>query len=301
MTLDAKQLRHLRAVIDNKSFARAAEVLRVSQPALSRSIAKLEKQVGARLLVRGRHGAEPTAFGQALGSRSSVIDAELRQAAQDIQRLKTAKAGQLVIGSSMVPSAHVVPQSVAALKLERPGLAVKVVEYFESDLLMAVQLGDIDLMLGPTHSAIPGDDLVEQSLFSTSVAVITRRGHRLARRKRLQMTDLVSESWVGAITPTSLRRFVELLTKNAGIPPLQSTIQTDSLHLLKTLVTRTDHFTLLPREMVESDVRAGVLDATPLDAPGNDWPHGYRLHADRMRDPTVRAFINQLRRTCANL
>ena len=301
MKLDAKQLRHLRAVIENKTFARAAEVLGVSQPALSRSIANLEKLIGARLLVRGRHGAEPTAFGQALSSRSSVIDAELRQATQDIQRLKTAKAGQLVLGSSMVPSARVVPRAVAALQIERPGLSVKIVEYFESDLLMAVQLGDIDLMLGPTYKAIPGDDLVEQSLFSTSVAVMTRKGHRLARRKRLQMSDLVDESWVGAITATSLRRFVETLTKNAGIPALKTTLHTDSLHLLKMLVAQTDHFTLLPLEVAESEVRAGLLDATPLDAPGNDWPHGYRLHADKMRDPLVRAFISQLRRTCAEL
>ena len=302
MIVDPKQLRYLRAVIEQKSFARAAELLGISQPALSRSIANLEAQVGVTVLVRGRHGATPTAFGQALAARSAVIDSELRQAEQDMQRLKSARAGHLVVGSTMVPAAHAVPQAVASLKRERPGLVVKIVEQFENDLLMSVQLGDIDLMVGPTDpGANAAEDLIEQTLFDTSVAVITRRGHRLARRRRLEMHDLRNEHWVGPITSTSLHRYVDMLVKRAGMHALKTAVQTDSLHQLKMLIARSDFYALLPPEMIDSEIKSGLLEATPLRAEGNEWPHGYRLQADRARDPSVRDFLVHLKRACAGM
>lgn len=299
MRIDPKQLRYLRAIIEHRTFARAAEVLGLSQPALSRSISELERETGTRLLDRGRQGATPTVFGQALAARSVAIDAELRHAQEDVDRLKSAKAGQIVIGTTMVPSASVTPRAVSALVRERPGLVVKVVEYFEYDLLMAVRLGDVDLMIGPTYKTAQPDDLVEQPLFHSSVAVITRKSHRLARRRRLRIADLVHENWVGTITATSLQRYVDTLIGNAGVPPLRKTLQSDALPVLKALVANTDHFALLPPEVVSSDIAAGILQATPLDAVGNIWPHGYRLHPDKMQDPSIRAFIGHLTRVCA--
>lgn len=301
MHIDPKQLRYLRAIIEHKTFARAAGVLGVSQPALSRSISELEREIGARLLDRGRHGATATVFGQALAARSNAIDAELRQAQEDVERLKTAKAGQIVIGTTMVPSALVTPRAVASLARERPGLVMKVVEYFEYDLLMAVQLGDVDMMIGPIYKNAPPEGLVEQTLFQSSVAVITRRRHRLARRRRLRIADLAGEDWVGAITATSLQRYVDMLIANAGISPLRKTLQSDALPVVKALVAQTDHFALLPPEVVRSEIAAGILHATPLDAVGNVWPHGYRLHAERTQDPSIRAFIAHLTRICADL
>ena len=80
MRIDPKQLRYLRAIVEHKTFAPAADVLGLSQPALSRSISELEGEIGTRLLNRGRQGATPTVFGQALAARSEAIDAELRHA-----------------------------------------------------------------------------------------------------------------------------------------------------------------------------------------------------------------------------
>ena len=301
MRIDPKQLRYLRAIIEHKTFARAAEVLGVSQPALSRSISDLEGEIGARLLDRGRQGVTPTVFGQALAARSTAIDAELRQAQEDVERLKSAKAGQIVIGTTMVPSAFVTPRAVASLARERPGLVIKVLEYFEYDLLMAVQLGDVDMMIGPIYKNAQPEDLVEQTLFHSSVAVVTRRSHRLTRRRRLRLTDLASEDWVGAITATSLQRYVDRLIANAGLPALRKTLQSDALPVVKALVAQSDHFALLPREVVQNEIAAGILQATPLDAVGNNWPHGYRLHPERMQDPSIRAFIAQLTRICSDL
>ncbi len=302
MIVDPKQLRHLRAVIEQKSFARAAELLGLTQPALSRSIANLEAQVGAAVLVRGRHGATPTVFGQALAARSAVIDAELRHAEQDMQRLKSARAGHIAVGSTMVPAAHAVPEAVASLKQERPGLVVKIVEQFENDLLMSVQLGDIDLMVGPTDEGVnAADDLIEHTLFTTAVAVVTRHGHRLARRRKLELPDLRNEPWVGPITSTSLHRFVDMLVKRAGMSALKTAVQTDSLQQLKMLIARSEFFALLPPEMVAAEIKAGILEATPLRAEGNEWAHGYRLHAERARDAPVRDFLSHLKRACAEL
>ena len=67
------------------------------------------------------------------------------------------------------------------------------------------------------------------------------------------------------------------------------------------LIARSDFFALLPPEMIESEVKSGLLEATPLHAESNQWPHGYRLHAERAREPAVRDFLVHLKNACAEI
>jgi DNA-binding transcriptional LysR family regulator len=92
-----------------------------------------------------------------------------------------------------------------------------------------------------------------------------------------------------------------MLVKRTSIRALKTAVQTDSLHQLKMLIAVSDFFALLPPEMIESEIKAGILEATPLRAEGNDWPHGYRLHADRAHDPSVRDFLVHLKGACAGM
>src|SRR5579862_8998446 len=71
---DATRLRQLATVIRCRSYAKAAEVLGMSQPALSKSVLALERELGVQVLERGRFGAVPTPFGEALARRSDAVD-----------------------------------------------------------------------------------------------------------------------------------------------------------------------------------------------------------------------------------
>jgi LysR family pca operon transcriptional activator len=81
MNLEPKQLRHLATIAAYGSFSRAAKHLNISQPALSTSIAQLERTVGGRVLDRGRHGAKLTELGHALVRHSHAVNSQLSMAA----------------------------------------------------------------------------------------------------------------------------------------------------------------------------------------------------------------------------
>src|SRR5258708_11261073 len=92
------QLSALVTAVETGSLRRAAEKMRLSQPALSRSIRELEREVGVKLIDRTARGVAATVYGKALIMRGKLVDAELRQARDDIAHLRAATQGDLPIG-----------------------------------------------------------------------------------------------------------------------------------------------------------------------------------------------------------
>ena len=106
---DATRLRQLATVIRCRSYAKAAEVLGMSQPALSKSVLALERELGVKVLERGRFGAVPTPFGEALARRSDAVDAELRIAREELRSLRNARAGRVTIGCGPAEATRLLP------------------------------------------------------------------------------------------------------------------------------------------------------------------------------------------------
>jgi DNA-binding transcriptional LysR family regulator len=100
--LKLQDLRTLISVVQAGSMHKAAERLAMSQPAVSRAIADLERAVGVRLLDRTPQGIEPTQYGRALIKRGVVMFDELRQGVRDIETLSDPSTGELRLGCSEV-------------------------------------------------------------------------------------------------------------------------------------------------------------------------------------------------------
>ena len=102
MDIDPRHLRILLAIAEQGSFTRAAVAQRISQPAMSSAIALLEKQLGVRVLERGRHGARLNEFGQLLIRHARGLHALLDQAKAEIDRKRLGYEGPLKIGGTPV-------------------------------------------------------------------------------------------------------------------------------------------------------------------------------------------------------
>lgn len=295
MSLDTKQLRHLSTIIQEGTFMRAATVLNVSQPAISKSILLLERAVGAKLLERGRHGAEPTIYGQALALHYKRIEAELHQAAQDIAGLKGVTQGHLTIGATRTASSYVVPLAVSGLKARRPNVVVEITEDRADRLVESLKDGRIDLLVGPIYGEFIDSDLEEEFLFNSHLVVVTRPGHPLTRRRSVKLSDLEHYSYVGVRSGSTLFRQVELLLKTAGMAGFRYAVATNSPDAAKRIIERSDYFGLLPKSHVAADVRARLLHVTKLDAAGNNWPLGARWQRDRSTNPAMTTFVGELK------
>lgn len=273
---------------------RAAAVLNVSQPAVTKSIQLLERAVGAKLLERGRHGAEPTIFGQALALHSQRIEAELQQAARDVAELKGVTQGHLKIGATRTASAYIVPLAVTQLTEGRPKVVIDIMEDRSERLMEMLNDGEVDLIVGPVHGEDINDDVVEEFLFNSHLVVALRQGHPLAKHNSLTLSDLAPYPFIGIRIGSTLSRQVEVLLKNAGMRGFPHGIATNSVPTAKRIIERSNHFGLLPKSQVAGDVRA--LHTINLDEAGNAWPIGVRWLRHRSPNPAAEAFITELKK-----
>lgn len=123
------RLRDLNAfftVVKWGSMAKAAEHLRVSQPAISKTISDLEHALGVRLLDRTRRGVEPTIYGNALLKRGLIAFDELKQSVRDIQFLADPTSGELTIGCAESIAATVLRPIIDQFSADHPGVVLRV-------------------------------------------------------------------------------------------------------------------------------------------------------------------------------
>jgi DNA-binding transcriptional LysR family regulator len=118
--MELRQLRHFLAVAQHGSYAKAAIALGLSQSALTQSVHKLETELQAPLLERGRFGAVPTEFVQLLLDRGKAMISEEKLIASEIDSLKHARRGQLRIGIGLIMSSNFMPAVIA--KFQAGGL-----------------------------------------------------------------------------------------------------------------------------------------------------------------------------------
>ncbi len=193
--MELKHLKSFHAVAQLLHFRKAAQVVGVTQPALSQHVARLERELGVKLFERDRRTVQLTPAGQALreetGAALEQIDRALASARQvGGLREKTLKVGQLqYISHAFLPSA------IRSLKKARPEVLVELIEMRPVDAVAAVRDGWVDIGFG--MSPLPrADDLVTREVVRGQWVVWMPSDHPLAALKEVPIERLGSEPLV---------------------------------------------------------------------------------------------------------
>ena len=199
----------LSTVIKSGGMAKAARQLAMSQPSVSAAIANLESVLGVRLLDRDTRGIEPTIYAEAILKRSVAIFDELKQTVNDVQFLADPSKGELKIGCSDTSAATVVPQMIERFseKYPRAVLYVDNVPTF-ADALPVLRSRQYDLVFARLYQPLTSvaDDLNVERLFDDPVVVVAGRHNPWARRRKVDLADLVDEPWImAALIPGFMR------------------------------------------------------------------------------------------------
>jgi len=188
------QLRILLAVAQHGSIHEASRSLHVSQPALSKAIAELERELGVTLMSRSVRGVSLTAYGLALVKRASVVEQELRHALEDIEAIRGHAEAQLNIGFTAVASSGPLPEAIAAFRQRFPNVELFAYELRPQQILEGLREGRLDLGLISTNSG-PGTGAFQwEPLFSVGMSLAVRPGHPLRRVSRLR--PLLDADWL---------------------------------------------------------------------------------------------------------
>ena len=178
MSLNLHLLRLFTAVVRTGSFSRAAELLRISQPAISKGVKDFELQVGCPLLDRTPRGVRPTQAGLALARHAETLFAAERAAEDELQSLRTLDSGSLRIGASTTIAGYMIPRYLGIFSDSYPGIDLQVVSANTRDVadLMIAHEIDIALVEGP----VKDENLISERWRTDTMGLITAPSHRFA-------------------------------------------------------------------------------------------------------------------------
>jgi LysR family transcriptional regulator of gallate degradation len=246
MKIDPRQLANLMSIAEHGSFNRAAAARGMSQPALSNSIAQLERRLGVEVLSRTRRGSELTDMGRILLRGAETIDAVLAQTSEEVRLKRVGVEGPLRIG--VVPSVtlKLMPDVFALLLRRHPSIELTFTEGLDDQLLPSLQAGQLDLVVGPLAGVFPAPtDVVEDALFDDPFSIGVGPEHPLRNRGSLTLAELRDAPWVLPLPGNSYRRHIEALFMTAGVPWPSNCVMTSSLTLVESIVAQTDRVTII--------------------------------------------------------
>jgi DNA-binding transcriptional LysR family regulator len=227
--LDLAKLETLRAVVDNQSFSAAGQALGLTQPAVSRQVSLLERQVGTQLLRRTRQGVHATEAGRLLAEHAETILGRVALAEAEVADLAGLRRGRVRLGSFFTALAYLSAEAAVLLEASHPDLFRLQPRVIEDELVdrrtafRRLAAGELDLAIVFEHDfePDPAPEAVEiVPLFVDPVRALLPAGHRLADRSEVSVRDLARETWIRAHQGSAARLVDHLLQRASVRPPM---------------------------------------------------------------------------------
>ena len=292
------RLRHVELIAeldDCRSILKAAKRLSLTQPTVTKALQDVESTLGVKLFVRSNRGLEPTAYGDIFARHAKIVLAQLRHAAEELESLRAGYSGKVTVGTLLAASASILPDAIALLKKERPGVAISVVVGTYDVLMPSLLVGDLDMVLGRLPEEGRSRALVYEEFYAEPICIVARRGHPLSRKRRLTLRDLVNEAWLLPLPETALRRQIERAFVEAGAPLPRNVIESVSILTNRALLRKSDCVGVMPYHVALDDVEQGLLAILPVKLKSIESPVGAILRAPGTLPPAASALLDCLR------
>ena len=282
-------------VVEEGSINRAAAALNITQPALTRTIARLEDIVAAPLLDRTARGVSLTPYGAALVAHARTIAGELRAAMDEIDALKGNRSGLVRLGATSVVLAQFVPSALEALRRNQPTISVRIVEGAREALLAQLRRGELDLVVATIPSSEPAGDLAVRRLFSFALSIIARVEHPIFAHPEIGFADLARCQWVLPPADMGFYRRVSRAFGRAGVPFPGASVETGSPQASIDLVLASDLIAVVPTRAIQTDRATGRVREVNGDWGLERRSVGAYVRPNSQISAAVQGFIEALR------
>lgn len=263
--LYSRHLEHFLAACDTLSLRKAAERCNVSQPALTKSIQRLEEVLSLTLFERHANGVLPTPAAEIVRRHGRLIVDNCRHIETEIALLRGGHTGTLHIGSGTAWSVTRMPGLIAALHLRYPKLGITVEDGLGEQLVPRLLEGKLDVVVGrlPPRELPEGYKVVE--LPSSQMAVFVRKGHPLSQRV-VAVHELAGWAFIGFTGDELGRSQSDQYFAGIKLKPPRTVLMSSSLEILLTTVAKSDSLALLS-DMLEQRAAIAGLERLKLDSP----------------------------------
>jgi DNA-binding transcriptional LysR family regulator len=304
MRLDLRQLRHVLALDRHRNFARAAEDVGLTQPALSRSLQALEEELGAKLFDRDRSRVQPTALGKRLVELSRPLLNQAKLVERDLRLIIGLGGGMLRVGAAPYAADVSVGRSVGRLLRAHPDIRMDLSVGDWPELQQKVLTDELDIVVAECSHALEDERLTVESLPRHQGVFYCRAGHPLARRDNLSLDDLSRFPFAFTTVPKRLKHLLAARGEPRGELPDGTTvtdIRVGAPCLAKRIVLDSDAISAAIPLQIREELVAGQLVALPLDAPTLRTDYGIIRLTRRTLSPAAVAFVAVLREVEAEI
>lgn len=290
-----RDLHVLLSVVQCGSMAKAAQLLRVSQPAVSEAIAGLEGALNVRLLERGRRGVEPTVYGRALLKSGRAAFEELRGGVEQIEHLRDPTAGNLRVACPESIAAGILGPIIRLMSECYPRVRLFVEPFLISARPLFPQLDnrEVDLVfVRPTTSLPPSEHYSTEVLFDDRILLAAGKAGPWAGRRKIDLAELVDEPWI-TVPDDDIGGAVVLDAFRArGLAAPRLSVTTYSIHLRYTLAGGGRFIAAIPASVLRFNSRD--LQELPIELPQRAWPV-VMVTSKRASNPVVERFVQTAR------
>lgn len=298
-SLKLNQLLIFDRVMETRSILRAANDMRLTQPAVTKVIQELEVNFRGALFARSNRGVEPTELGHMVGRRVKSLLAEFRYLTEELDQFQLGEAGHIVVGTLISASADLLPLAITKLKTRAPQVLVTVREGPTAQLFPALATGELDLVVGrlpetdlPLSDAFP---LTHQGLFDDSLALVVGSCHEIANMTGASLGDLSTLPWIFPTPESPLRQAVERMFRAAGLSLPKDLVESLSVLTNLGLLLDAPRIGVMPRVAAMQFVRSGLLTILDIEETCAFGTIGYSVRSGKVLTPACEVFIECLR------
>ena len=263
-----QQLRILRAVATEKNFTKAAAVLYLSQPSLSKQIKTLEKNLDILLINRERNNISLTESGKVLLQYSERILALCEESCRALIDLKNGDRGNLTVGASQTIGTYLMPRILALFAQNYPQINLKV--QVNSTRIIAKKIINREIDIAVVGGEISDDlkkNLTIKPFVSDELSLIISKSHPFAKKNQINKEDLYCLDFITLNPNSTIKNFIDniLIQNQIETKQLKTILQLNSIEGIKTAVSLGLGAAFVSSSAIEKEIKLKTIGIIKLE------------------------------------
>jgi DNA-binding transcriptional LysR family regulator len=279
-------------LVESGNFSKAAAANRITQSAVSQQVRSLESRFQCTLLERSRRGVTLTPEGEAFYAACREMRSVWSSFETRLRELKDEVAGELRVASIFSIGLHDLPARLRKFRAKYPQVTVKVEFRRSPQVYEMVESGAADIGLVAYPARRPS--LVCEVFAEDRLVLICHPGHPLTARKRVQLSEIKGQRFIGFEPDTPTRKMIDRHLRQAGVKVVQAT-EFDNVETVKRAVEIESGISIVPARTVTAEVRSGQLCAVEIESPKMTRPLATVISRSRPRPRGLKEFIAVLK------
>lgn len=295
MDIDLRLIRHALVLAKHQNFARAAEQLHLSQPGLSRSIARLEETLGVTLFDRTRDGVLPTDCGRLFIEHGQDILRRGEVLQRELELIQGLEVGELSIVAGPFPHVISAGKALSRLLASRGQLKVRLAQQSPRGAVLQVLDGSVDLGIADLRDWLDDSRLALEALPQHVGFWIARADHPLAGRSNLALADILAYRLICTPLPRQLAKFFEgfpsagyVDSENGSFYPA---VSLDAINFGPDIAATSDAIMLTPIGIAAQGIERGELAILDLHLPWQRTAYGFVTRRGRTPSPATLEYM----------